>query len=101
MRSRKKFGVLVILSMLSLGTLSAHAKATGKKKSTGTHLIAFLNATVVPMDRERVLNDHTVLLADGKITAIGPTSKIKVPVGAIRVDATLDDSDAGNDAQPA
>lgn len=88
MRSRKKFGVLVMLSVLSLGTLSAHAKARGTKQSAGTHLIAFIHATVVPMDRERVLNDHTVLVADGKITAIGPTSQIKVPVRAIRVDAT-------------
>jgi imidazolonepropionase-like amidohydrolase len=40
------------------------------------------------MDRERVLYDHTVLVANGKIIAIGPTSKVRVPSGAIRVDAT-------------
>ena len=88
MRSHKRFNVLVILTLLSLGTLSEHAKAKGPNRSPGTHLIAFLHATVVPMDRERALYDHTVLVTNGKITAIGPTSKVKVPSGAIRVDAT-------------
>src|SRR5689334_15253583 len=88
MRSPKRFGVLVILTVLSLGTLNGHARATGTKRSAGTHLIAFLHATVVPMDRERVLYDHTVLVTDGKITAIGPTSSVKVPVGAVRIDAS-------------
>jgi imidazolonepropionase-like amidohydrolase len=88
MRSRKNFGVVVILSVLLLGVLSEHARTNEPKQAAGIRPIAFIHATVVPMDRERVLNDHTVLVADGKITAIGPTSKIKVPVGAIRVDAS-------------
>jgi hypothetical protein len=40
------------------------------------------------MDRERALRDHTVVVSDGKIIAIGPTSRVKVPVGALRIDAT-------------
>lgn len=88
MRSPKTFYVIVILAVLSLGTLGQHARANGTKQSTGTHFIAFLHATVVPMDRERLLYNQTVLVADGKITAIGPTSKIKVPESALRVDAT-------------
>ena len=49
--------------------------------------IAFVHVAVVPMDRERVLPDHTVIVSDGKITAVGPTSKVKVPAGAIRIEA--------------
>jgi len=40
------------------------------------------------MDRERALPDHTVIVTDGKIVAIGPSSTVKVPQGAFRVDAT-------------
>jgi imidazolonepropionase-like amidohydrolase len=49
--------------------------------------MAFLHATVVPMDEERVLRDQTVVIANGEIVEIGPASAVKVPVGAFRVDA--------------
>lgn len=40
------------------------------------------------MDRERVLRDQTVVIANGKIVEIGPASAVKVPTKAFRVDAT-------------
>jgi hypothetical protein len=49
--------------------------------------IAFVHASVVPMDRERVLTDQTVVVADGKIVAVGPASAVSVPKGAVRIDA--------------
>src|SRR5688572_19630840 len=49
--------------------------------------IAFVHASVVPMDTERVLADHTVVVTDGRIVAVGPHATIKVPVGARVVDA--------------
>lgn len=87
MRFRQRFSVLVLLTLLSLVSLSNHANAAGTERPTAPHVIAFLHATVVPMDRERLLYDQTVLVADGKIIAIGSTSKVKVPSGALRVDA--------------
>lgn len=50
-------------------------------------VIAFVHANVVPMDEERVLPDQTVLVAKGKIIQVGPTSVVRVPKGAFRVDA--------------
>ncbi len=50
--------------------------------------VAFLHANVIPMDEERVLRDQTVVIAGGKITAVGPASAVKVPAGASRVDAS-------------
>jgi imidazolonepropionase-like amidohydrolase len=47
---------------------------------------AFVDVNVVPMDTERVLQNHTVLVEDGWITALGPVGKVKVPAGAVRVD---------------
>lgn len=40
--------------------------------------MAFVGVTVVPMDRERVIENQTVLVRDGRIAEIGPESKIKV-----------------------
>ncbi|MGI8618980.1 MAG: amidohydrolase family protein [Gemmatimonadaceae bacterium] len=36
---------------------------------------AFVNVTVIPMDRTGVLEGQTVLVSDGRITGIGPTSR--------------------------
>ncbi|HXC25650.1 MAG TPA: amidohydrolase family protein, partial [Gemmatimonadaceae bacterium] len=47
---------------------------------------AFVNVGVVPMDRDTVLMDQTVLVAKGRITAVGPASRIQVPEGAVRID---------------
>jgi imidazolonepropionase-like amidohydrolase len=49
---------------------------------------AFLHVNVIPMDRERVLTDQTVLVRDGRIVDIGGSSRVKVPAGAFRIDAT-------------
>jgi imidazolonepropionase-like amidohydrolase len=47
---------------------------------------AFLHVTVIPMDRERTLSNHTVIVVGRKIVALGPSSKVKVPAGALRID---------------
>jgi imidazolonepropionase-like amidohydrolase len=50
-------------------------------------IIAFVHASVVPMDRERILRDHTVVVVDGKIAVLGPASRVRVPAKAVRIDA--------------
>jgi imidazolonepropionase-like amidohydrolase len=47
---------------------------------------AFTNVTVVPMDSNRVLNDHTVVVTGDRITAVGPAGSTRVPDGASRID---------------
>ena len=54
---------------------------------TQSSTVAFVHAAVVPMDRERVLPDQTVLVVDGRISAMGPAARVKVPRGALRIDA--------------
>jgi hypothetical protein len=49
-------------------------------------VVAFVDVTVVPMDRERTLPHQTVVIAGGRIVAIGPTNQVKVPAGGMRVD---------------
>lgn len=75
----------VILSIFAMGLLSVEVNAIGPKRLK-QKIIAFLHVTVIPMDRERTLSDHTVIVEDGKIVTIGPSSKVKVPARALRVD---------------
>jgi tetratricopeptide (TPR) repeat protein len=49
--------------------------------------IAFLHAHVIPMDRDHVLDDQTVLVENGRIAAIGPSQRVKLPAHMQRVDA--------------
>lgn len=48
--------------------------------------IAFENVHVIPMDSERVLSNHTVIVRGDRIIEVGPSAKVSVPTGATRVD---------------
>lgn len=47
---------------------------------------AFTNVTVIPMDRDRVLSDQTVIVRGQRIVAVGPAAQVTVPAGATRID---------------
>jgi imidazolonepropionase-like amidohydrolase len=47
---------------------------------------AFVNVTVIPMDRERRIPGQTVLVQGDRIVEIGPVARVKLPDGAVRVD---------------
>lgn len=49
---------------------------------------AFVGANVLPMDRERTLRDHTVVVRQGRIVEVGPRGAVSVPEGATVIDAT-------------
>lgn len=48
----------------------------------------FVGVNVIPMDRERVLPNQTVIVHNGVIADIGDARKVKIPKDATRVDAT-------------
>lgn len=48
--------------------------------------VAVTNVTVIPMDRNARLPDHTVLVEDGRITVVGPGGDVDVPAGAAVID---------------
>jgi imidazolonepropionase-like amidohydrolase len=48
--------------------------------------VAFTDVTVIPMDRERTIENQTVVVRSGRIAVLGPTASTPVPAGAIRVD---------------
>ena len=47
---------------------------------------AFVDVSVIPMDRERVLSHQTVLVASTRITVLGPAVRTPVPEGFVRID---------------
>ncbi len=49
-------------------------------------VVAFVGVDVIPMDRERVLEDRTVVVVGGRIEAIGPARSVEIPDGATVVD---------------
>jgi hypothetical protein len=73
----RPFALGVVLSMVGCPALPVERPAP----------VAFVNVTVVPMDRERLLPGQTVVIRDGRIAEIGPQASVKVPDDARRIDA--------------
>ena len=65
-----------------LGVLSSAVPVVGQEAPVH----AFVGVTVVPMDREGVLEDRTVIVTDGRIARIGPAGQVDIADGAIRID---------------
>jgi hypothetical protein len=53
-----------------------------------TTVTAFVGVNVVPMDRDTVLTNHTVLVRNGRIVMVAPSAATSVPAGARRIDGT-------------
>jgi imidazolonepropionase-like amidohydrolase len=52
----------------------------------GGEVTAFVDVTVIPMDADRSLPGHTVVVQGDRIVAVGPSATVSVPAGARRVD---------------
>jgi imidazolonepropionase-like amidohydrolase len=74
-------GVAVLLAPL----IFAQGPKSGQEQKAS--VVAFINVNVAPMDRERVIENQTVIIRDGRIAEIGPAAKVKVPDGAQRINA--------------
>jgi imidazolonepropionase-like amidohydrolase len=72
--------IVGIIGVLAFGFSVAPAAADT------TRSVAFTDVTVVPMDRERLLEHQTVLVQGDRIAAIGPVDSVRVPAGIERVD---------------
>jgi imidazolonepropionase-like amidohydrolase len=49
--------------------------------------LALVHVNVIPMNRDGVLEDQTVVVRDGKITQVGPSQKVRIPKGTRRIEA--------------
>lgn len=80
-------GIAGALLALVLGACSG-AEPAPASFAASDDVVAFTNVNVVPMDSERVLEDQTVLVADGRIVAVGPAGEVNVPGSATTIDGT-------------
>jgi imidazolonepropionase-like amidohydrolase len=64
---------LLVLLMLASGL---HAQQS----------VALVDVTIIPMDNEQILRDQTVVVEGARITQVGPSTSVKVPHHAMRID---------------
>jgi imidazolonepropionase-like amidohydrolase len=73
----------IALFLVSCGSLFNNSSTLAQQRIKD---VAFVNVNVVPMDSERVLTQQTVLVRGDSIVQIGPTGKVKIPDGALRIE---------------
>lgn len=73
--------VAVTAFALPLTTLRAQQPAPNT-------VTAFVNVTVIPLDRDRILERQTVVVRGDRIVALGRSGRTTVPSGATRIDGS-------------
>ena len=56
------------------------------ERAVNPRLTAFVHVNLITMEDERVLENQTVIVADGRIQKIGTAASVKIPRGARRID---------------
>ena len=64
----RRRGVMCALALVL--TLAGIPVVAAAAEAPGSTVIAFVHASVIPMDRERVLADQAVVVSDGTIVAL-------------------------------
>ena len=72
-------------SLYVLGILATTLGSAPSAQAPPTTLV-LSGATVIPMDRERVLPGHTIVVSQGRVTALGPDGSLDIPANARRHD---------------
>lgn len=83
----KNASILAALPVFAAWTLGGAAAAHAQADDDRPQAVAFVGVHVVPMDREALLENHTVVVSGGRIQRIGPAGRVPVPDGALRIDA--------------
>ncbi len=84
---KRRFLLLVLLTLIGAGAL-AEARAQDAQDAAVT---AFVDVHVLPMngehvEGERVVQNQTVIVRDGRIAEVGPSGEVEVPEGARRIE---------------
>ncbi len=69
----KNFIIILTLILLSLSSVAAQTTA-------------FTNVNVIPMDKEQILQNQTVIVRNGIIAEIGDAKKVNIPKDALKID---------------
>jgi imidazolonepropionase-like amidohydrolase len=70
----------------SLAILVAIAIGDAAMPTAQANVTAFVGVTVLPMDSSAILADHTVVVSDGRISAMAPARSTQVPSAAMRIE---------------
>ncbi len=79
--NRRGFSATMIIIFLAVGLT-----ACDQEEVTIPGLYAFTDVTVLPMHTEVVLENHTVVVRNDRIFAVGPTDRVEIPDGAHIID---------------
>lgn len=83
MELKKLFFIAILITAVT--SYVPAQSLTQRNPTTSDAVLAFINVNVVPMDRERVIQNQTVLVRGGRIAAIGPAKSLRVPKAALRI----------------
>jgi cytosine/adenosine deaminase-related metal-dependent hydrolase len=75
---------LAALLCLAFAFVAAACAEPRSKEAAAT--TAFVGVNLIPMDREAVLENRTVVVRDGRIVSVAPADAAEVPQGARRID---------------
>ena len=78
--------LLRFLALISLcACLSASSLAAEAAASSGQTAYAIEHVNLIPMDRDQLLRDQTVLVQAGRVSAVGSSRNAQIPSGARRI----------------
>ncbi|MEX2466515.1 MAG: amidohydrolase family protein [Gemmatimonadota bacterium] len=82
-RGGSRFAGVLVAMLLGAGMVACQGTPVAEPGTT-----AFVGVSVLPMDRQGVVPDQTVVVVDGVITAVGPADDVIVGEGATVIDGT-------------
>jgi imidazolonepropionase-like amidohydrolase len=77
---------IAMFARLGVCAVSVWPLAQGTPVTPLQDVSAFVNVNALPMDADRVLQDWTVVVGDGKVIAMGPSAAVRPPAGATIID---------------
>ncbi len=78
--------LLIALLVVLAAPLAAPLAAQRTRGALARGTLAITDVAVVPMTADTVLRGATVLVRDGRIVAVGPARRVRVPADARRID---------------
>lgn len=87
----RPFSLASFLLVLACASPVADVESRAPAEAAGNQAagrMAFVGVNVIPMDSERILENHTVLIEGDRIVSLGPAAEITVPAGAVEIDGT-------------
>ena len=72
----------------ALAACAAAPSAAAGEQAAQADVTAFVDVNVIPMDSDRVLAGHTVVVRGDRIVAVGPAADVDVPDGARAIDGS-------------